>query len=224
MSTKSGFRLLLLAVVLFSLISLTANEAEPAVLLHRNLRDLTQAARTIFIGTCASASNGTTHTEDIGIIGYTEYSFEVGELIKGEPSRGTTFVFRQPGTTRVGLPRPALPALGSATAHQLMESPSYIVGQKYLIFLHAENAWGLTAPVGLLQGTFRLHSDENGETTAINGIDNLGLFEDMTTSAEPSAMRLALNARKMLRQGKGPVELTTLLSFTRGLLAVSKTR
>jgi len=224
MSTRSGFRLLPPALVFLSLISLTADEAEPSVLLHRNLRDLTQAARTIFLGTCTSAGNGSIRSKDAGIIRYTEYSFEVDELIKGELSPGAPLVFRQPGTVRAGSTGPALSPLGLVTATQFMDSPSYMVGQKYLIFLHAENTWGLTAPVGLLQGAFRLLPDENGETTAINGIGNLGLFEDMKIGVEFSSMQSAPNARKMLRQGRGPVELTTLLSFTRSLLAAAKTR
>ena len=71
----------------------------------------------------------------------TAYTFEVREGIKGV-SAGETVVFRQISQGQKGFGIPGL--------------PQYHEGQEALLFLHADSRIGLTSPVGLSQGVFRV--------------------------------------------------------------------
>ena len=58
----------------------------------------------------------------------------------------------------------------------LPELPTLRVGGRYLLLLTAPGALGLSAPVGLEQGVFRL-TGKRGAERAVNGIGNAGLFD-----------------------------------------------
>jgi len=58
--------------------------------------------------------------------------------------------------------------------------PTYKTGEHLILFLTQESPIGLSAPVGLMQGVFRVQADKKGESVrVVNGINNAGLFEGM---------------------------------------------
>jgi hypothetical protein len=190
--------------------------AHAGILVHKNVRDLVREADAVFIGSCLAVAPGSEQFADAGILGYTEYRFEVEEWIKGNPVPGRQIIFRQPRA----LPDRSLQGLAGSAVRILsysLEVPSYVPGQRYLLFLHPANTWGLRSPVGLLQGAFRVEVEGDGGTSVVNGIENLGLFMDMDHEAADSGLRLSSAERRMLQQGKGPVDLQALLPLTRSL-------
>ena len=103
-----------------------------------NLFEMVKLADRVFWGKCLkmkTAQDGAT-----GLL-VTAYTFEVREGIKGV-SAGETVVFRQISQGQKGFGIPGL--------------PQYHEGQEALLFLHADSRIGLTSPVGLSQGVFRV--------------------------------------------------------------------
>jgi hypothetical protein len=159
---KASGAALLTSALLCSLLHAT-------VLQHRDLSELAHDAATVFVGSCLSVSPGSARFDGAGELGYIEYTFQVHEWIKGNQRRGMAITFRQPR---------ALPGRGRlfVTADEaLLRPPVYAAGQKYLLFLYAPDKWGLTSPVGAVQGSFAVHAFPSGEEVAVNGINNLGL-------------------------------------------------
>lgn len=64
----------------------------------------------------------------------------------------------------------------------LPELPTLRVGGRYFLLLTPESSIGLTAPVGLAQGTFRV-TGKPGSEQVVNGLDNAGLFRDVESLA-----------------------------------------
>ena len=86
------------------------------------------------MGVCVSASEKTEPYDGTQFT-YTEYTFQVFEVLKGDV--GNTIMIKQFGR-RAGL--------GS-----IIGMPSYEPNQKYLLFLNDDSHLGLTTPVGLFQ-------------------------------------------------------------------------
>ena len=61
--------------------------------------------------------------------------------------------------------------------------PSFAPGEEVILFLYPESAAGLTSPVGLGQGKFKVEHDKQGHSIAINGFGNRGLFERLSPEA-----------------------------------------
>lgn len=86
----------------------------------------------------------------------------------------------------------------------------YVKGEELLLMLGPVSQYGLTSPVGLEQGRFRVSRDK-GQTTAINGRGNLGLFESIEQRARPQGMALSSRTVSLVRRRQpGPVPLTAL--------------
>jgi len=198
--------------------------ADAGVLVHSNLQDLVQKADTVFVGTCVSVSSGVMRFDDVGELGYTEYTFKVHDWVKGTQEHGDVIAFRQPRPLPERIRRTDLLAGLSISADALLRPARYVTGREYLLFLHPANKWGLTAPVGSLQGAFLVRRGPAGEPEAVNGIDNLGLFKDLPASVSRVEIRLGGPEREMLRQGRGPVSLSALLPFTRRLAEIPAKR
>jgi len=198
--------------------------ADAAVVLHSNLQDLTQKAGTVFVGTCVSVSRGVVRFDDVGELGYTEYTFTVREWIKGTQKHAGVIAFRQPRLLPERIRRTDLLAALSISADALLRPAGYVAGHEYLLFLHPANKWGLTSPVGSVQGAFDVRRRPSGELEAVNGIDNLGLFKDMAASAGRVELRLGGPEREMLGRGRGPVNLDSLLPLARRLAEIPSDR
>jgi hypothetical protein len=71
--------------------------------------------------------------------------------------------------------------------------------------------YGLTSPVGLEQGRFRILRDSSGQATAINGRGNAGLFQQTEARARAQGIKLSARQSTLIRQRQpGPVALSDL--------------
>ena len=168
---------------------LLVRHADADALIHYNIQALVHQAETVFSGTCISVHEGNSYSSDLREFGYTEYTFAVEDWVKGEGDGCRLITIRQPRP----LPQQSLagpvslqPAAGSAL---LLQAPAYTPGQRYVLFLHAVNQWGLTCPVGSVQGVFEVGNEPDGEPSLVNGLGNVGLFKrtDHLAAAEPDS-------------------------------------
>ncbi len=160
-----------------------------------NLLEMVEGADRVFRGHCL----GVTTTENVLGFPVAEYTFRVVEGIKGTKA-GQTVVFRQvkPAERRVG--RPGLPGI--------VGMPKFQKGQDLVLFLHADSEVGLTSPVGLAQGIFRLAENEKGELEVLNSLANRNLGLNLSR-AQALDSGLSDQETERLKQ-PGPVPLRLL--------------
>lgn len=157
-----------------------------------NLQEMVGSAERIFWGSCVSVEETTLAS---GLVA-TQYTFQVRRGLKGVEA-GEMVTFRQlQSNDRRKLSLPGL--------------PSFRKGQESLIFLHGESRLGLTSPVGLQQGVFRLQQDEQG-LSVINGMQNSNLDYELPEINMRSA-GLAGRERELL-SSKQPIPLDTFAAL-----------
>ncbi len=92
-----------------------------------------------------------------------------------------------------------------------LNAAGYIKGQELLLMLNPVSQYGLTSPVGLEQGRFRILRDSKGRAAAVNGRGNAGLFDSAEQQARAKGVTLSQRALAMVRQtAAGPVSLSDL--------------
>ena len=89
-------------------------------------------------------------------------TMSVTKMIKGKPA--PTLTFRQ----------------FLWDAHDTSVFAFYKQSGELLLFLNPVSSYGLTSPVGLEQGRFRILRDSKGGQYVVNGRGNLGLFNEFT--------------------------------------------
>lgn len=119
-------------------------------------------------------------------------TIKVERALKG--SAGTTLVFRQFVWDARDVPTLA----------------GYRKSEELLLFLGPVSEYGLTSPVGLEQGRFRILRDAKGNRTAINGRANLGLFDQLPSAIAARGLAPSPEAAALLTQPRGPLPLTAL--------------
>jgi len=162
------------AMVALLLAAAVASSVPATTMLQLNLEDLVVRAERIYRGTVVKIEPGSKQIGG-GEIPTLTYTIRVDEAFKGsfEVRKGRqmeilTTLGKQPPVT-VGKSRRLVSLLGM---------PQMEVGGTYLLFATARSAVGLSAPVGLGQGCFRVHPKNGGET-AENEFANTGLFRGM---------------------------------------------
>ncbi|MDA2926237.1 hypothetical protein MYX78_03220 [Acidobacteria bacterium AH-259-G07] len=123
-----------------------------------NLFEMVQLADRVFWGKCLSAVK---KSEESTLLPVMEYVFEVRRGIKGVRT-GERVVFRQVQAAQRGVV--GIPGI-----------PHYRKGQEIWLFLHGDSRLGLTSPVGLAQGSFRLERTREGDIGFINALENRNL-------------------------------------------------
>jgi hypothetical protein len=96
----------------------------------------------------------------------------------------------------------------------------YHKSQELLLFLNPTSLYGLTSPVGMDQGRFRVLHDNQGNRYAVNGRGNVGLFADVITRSTPNGVTFSARAKVMLSKNGGQVSLGTLEEIIQALEAV----
>ena len=87
----------------------------------------------------------------------------------------------------------------------------YGKGEELLLMLGPVSKYGLTSPVGLEQGRFRILRDSSGQAYAINGRGNAGLFQQTEARARSQGIKLSARQSAFIRQQQpGPVALSDL--------------
>jgi hypothetical protein len=98
-------------------------------------------------------------------------------------------------------------------------SLGYRKGQEVLLLLNRENEHGLTSPVGLEQGRFRIDRGADGQAVALNGQGNHGLFDGVADRAKATGVRLSERAQKIASgRETGAVPLEDLKEMIRGFV------
>jgi hypothetical protein len=141
-----------------------------------NLEQMTERAARIFSGRCTSAQVvfDPALGQDVTLA-----TFRVDRAIKGVTDR--TVTVRMLGAAAVS---------GPSREGRDAASP-FRKGEDVVLFLYGESARGLSAPVGLGQGHFRVVSDKQGRKHAVNEFGNRGLLSD-------------LRPQTRVRLGRGP--------------------
>jgi hypothetical protein len=147
-------------------------------MLQLNLEDLAARAGRIFRGTVVRIEPGAVEVGG-GRLPTLTYTLRVEQAFRGEfeARKGERFAT----VTTLGK-TPPLQVGNLRRTSPLLEIPRLEMGGSYLLFLTPPSAIGLSAPVGLGQGAFRI-TEKEGLDLAVNGHDNLGLFRGMTGAA-----------------------------------------
>lgn len=94
----------------------------------------------------------------------------------------------------------------------------YLKGQELLLFLNPVSQYGLTSPVGLEQGRFRIMRDQSGKAVAVNGRGNAGLFAGTEQRARAKHAKLSAKTTSMVQKANpGPIPLDDMKQTIRDL-------
>lgn len=152
-----------------------------------NLEDMVRNADRIFWGQCISVE--TLNSSEYGME-IRQYKFRVVEGLKGVES-GQALSIRQV----YGFP-----------GGQVAGIPHYQKGQQVLLFLHGDSRLGLTSPVGMYQGTFRVVKLKDGETAFINSVENRNLAKGFGTRSA-SSLGVTVDEMDAMKSGQ-PLRLS----------------
>lgn len=189
---------LLLLLLVLSLPTL-ARAQQGALVVQSNLADLVDAAGTIVVGTILY-TRVEPHPDFPGIP-TALVAVQVEETLKGDASG--ILVFRQ----------------ALLDVREQFNTAGYRKGQPLLLLLAAPSRYGLSSPMGLEQGRFRLLEDRRGQRFAVNGLRNAGLFREMRTPLRQRGIELNAAEDTLLDQtGARPVPLDNLTSLIRKLV------
>ena len=84
-----------------------------------------------------------------------------------------------------------------------LEASQYRKGQELILFLGPVSEYGLSSPVGLEQGRFRILREGKSGPTAVNGRGNAGLFTSMVTRAKAQNITLSPRTSELAQRNAG---------------------
>ena len=190
---------LLLALIFF--LPTDSHGQHGARTIARGLDQLTEEADVIVHGYVTS-----THIEphpQLRNLNTIVVSLEVKDTYKGKSAKSLTF--RQ----YVWDPDPQ------------RELAEYGKHQELILFLVPVSEYGLTSPVGLEQGRFRIYADQKKQMLAANGRGNVGLFHSVVTRANARGVTLSARTLQMARQTQAsPLPLKDLEDAIRTFVGV----
>jgi hypothetical protein len=98
------------------------------------------------------------------------------------------------------------------------DAAGYRKGQDLLLVLNAPTRYGLTSPVGIEQGRFRIRPDGKGGFLALNGTGNAHLFDGIAAAAARKGVALTEKQSALAAKHRGgPVGLAELMAMFRTL-------
>jgi hypothetical protein len=101
---------------------------------------------------------------------------------------------------------------------------NYRAGQHFLLFLPTPSKFGLSSPIGLGQGRFRIADDTSGQLTIMNERNNVGLFQGFEKAARASGKQLTASQRRLASTEHGPVALDEFVSLVKSLATLPRIR
>ena len=173
-----------------------------------NLAEMVQRADKIYRGTVLSAKESTVQVGG-GQLPVVTYRLQVEEVFRGDIPMvkgvriaeirmlGKMKTVRQ-GNLQLSSVLPRMPQLG--------------IGRTYLVFATRPSGIGLSTTVGLGQGSFQIYQ-RGKEETAVNEVNNKGLFRDMNPTALRSSSLAANSAT-----ASGPISYQELARQIRAQL------
>jgi hypothetical protein len=180
--------LTLLAFCALSIASLRAQQGAQTA--HASLNQLVQRADTIVRGYVVS-SRMEPHPQ-FPNLQTVVVTVSVTKVMKGQA--GSTYTFRQ----------------FVWDERDTGNNAGYRKAGEVLLFLNPVSQHGLSSPVGLDQGRFRVFRNAKGQAFAVNGRDNVGLFLGVTDSAAEHGVSLSRNAKTMMAKTRGQAPLDVL--------------
>ncbi|HET8692743.1 MAG TPA: hypothetical protein VFM30_11470 [Steroidobacteraceae bacterium] len=186
----------LLALVASALAATPALAQRGALTLPRNLSQLVEGSADIVRGTVTSARvekhPQLPHLDTIVV------TLRVDETIKGAPAK--TYTFRQ----------------YIWDIRDREDRAGYFKGQSYLLLMNAPSRFGLTSPVGMDQGRFRLKRDAAGRQFAVNGRGNAELMRGVPESLARRGATLTPAAGGLAQKHqRGPIATDDLVQLIR---------
>jgi hypothetical protein len=176
------------------LLSIAQAQQTPGTI-RRNIAALTDEASTIVHGKVISAS--VEPDPNFANLTTVLVTLNVQDVLKGNADK--TFTFRQ----------------FVWDFRERTNSAGYVKGQEMLLFLRAPSRYGLTSPAGLQQGRFLVRRDPGGKGIAINGIGNLGLFDNLGQGAKARGVALPGANAKINSTPRNGVDLNNLKQIVR---------
>jgi hypothetical protein len=155
-----------------------------------NLSQLVQGAHTILRGFVVSAK--VEPHPQFSNLQTVVVTMHVSRILKG--SAATTYTFRQ----------------FVWDERDLGDAGGYRKAGELLLFLNPVSQYGLTSPVGLEQGRFRVIRDAKGKGSAVNGRGNIGLFQNIPGNASEHGVALSKATQTMMQKTSGQAPLDTL--------------
>ncbi len=166
---------------------------------HLSLSQMTAQAGRIVVGHVLSSVDHSIPAPGGGSIPITQYTISVSDTLKGKHAK--TIVVRH-----VRMENKLFIVGKGKGASAKSEFPSYKADEDVVLFLTAESALGLSSPVGLTQGVFRVTKDVEGKPVSlVNGLGNAGLLEGMSSKS------------MKLRKG-GPASYTEFVSVVKEIV------
>ena len=177
--------------VLTCLMTVNSDAQRGALTVPRGLDQLTQEADVILRGYVTS-SKVEPHPQLTNLMTVV-VSMKVAEIVKGAARKSV--VFRQ----------------YVWDLRDQLDGAQYRKGEELLLLLGPVSENGLTSPVGLEQGRFRILRDKNGGALALNGRGNVGLFDALEKRAQARGLKLSPRVAALVgRPPTGPVPLADL--------------
>ncbi|HEX5716612.1 MAG TPA: hypothetical protein VF179_10665 [Thermoanaerobaculia bacterium] len=189
----------LLAVLALSLIGM---QAQAATVQQLNLAQMVSRAERVFRGTVLTIREGKIDAGGAELPTVT-YRIRVDEAFKGtyQDVKGMQIA----EITMLGKLKNNQTA--NTRSLPLIDLPKLQVGQDYLLLTTQPSAIGLSTPVGLGQGAFRV-TGKAGQELAVNENHNLGLFKDMG----------GISSGVVPQNGGGPLPYTALAALIQDLV------
>lgn len=188
----------ILGLVAIASLSSAAFAQRGAITAPRNLAQLTDGAAVIVRGSVVSATfepHPQLHSLKTVVV-----NVKVRETLKG--TAPSVYTFRQ----------------FIWDIRDRYNTAGYRKGQDVLLLMNSPNQLGLTSPVGLDQGRFRITRDARGAALATNGHANAGLFRDMQPQLRQRKIQVSTPASRMIQQDHGPVRVEELTEVIRALV------
>jgi hypothetical protein len=103
------------------------------------------------------------------------------------------------------------------------DAAGYYKGQEYVLLMNAPSRYGLTSPVGMEQGKFRIVPDGAGRAMAVNGRGNASLMQGVPAHLAKSGTVLPRNAAALVaKHQRGPIPADDLVDLIRQLVQVNR--
>jgi hypothetical protein len=97
-----------------------------------------------------------------------------------------------------------------------LDASRYAKGQEWVLLLTKPSPYGLSSPVGLDQGRF-IVTYEKGQPKAVNGKNNVALFQSTAERAKSRKLKLSRQTLRLMGQSSGPMPLDDLKAAIRNL-------
>lgn len=194
--------LLFFSIVVISLLTLLPpgpSAQQGALVVQRNLAELVDDAGVIVVGTILS-SRVQPHP-DYKNIPTVLVTVQVKESLKGDV--GGLYVYRQ----------------AILDVREQYDSAGYKKGQPVLLLLAKPSRYGLSSPMGLELGRFRIVEDPRGQKVALNSLSNAGLFQGMRTELRQRGIDPNASEDLLIEEhARGAVKLDDLTGLIRKLV------